>query len=168
MTFSGRLVGLGFPRRTVVSLASVLVLVTLVGTAEVVTRGRIADRIATAAAKRLGTRPAVGLGATPVLWQLARGAFADVELTADDVAARHLTGLRVDAHLRQVRRSRKGGTVGSSTVTVDICSASLVAGASARALRRAWWCPIPRTDGWSCTSAVPVLWLSRSPRFWTA
>ncbi|QNT91985.1 hypothetical protein HEP81_01656 [Streptomyces griseofuscus] len=131
MTFFGRLVGLGFPRRTVVSLASVLVLATLVGTAEAVTRGRIADRIATAAAKRLGTRPAVGLGATPVLWQLARGAFADVELTADDVAARHLTGLRVDARLSQVRRSRKGGTVGSSTVTVDIGSASLVAGASA-------------------------------------
>lgn len=70
------------------------------------------------------------MGATPALWQLARGAFTDVELTADGVSVRHLTGLGIDAHLRQLRRSGRDCTVGSSSVTVDIGTASL-AGADA-------------------------------------
>ncbi|WP_251094230.1 DUF2993 domain-containing protein [Streptomyces sp. Caat 7-52] len=112
-------------RRTTVALAAVLALATLVGTAEAVVRDRIADRIAAMAAKRLGTTPDVGLGTTPALWQLARGTLPDVELTADGVAARRMTGLTVDARLRQVRRNGQGGTVGSSTVTVDADAASL-------------------------------------------
>ncbi|MBL1106823.1 DUF2993 domain-containing protein [Streptomyces sp. 5-8] len=112
-------------RRTTAVLAAALALATLVGTAEAVVRDRIADRIAAMAAKRLGTTPDVGLGTTPALWQLARGTLPDVELTADGVAARRMTGLTVDARLRQVRRNGHGGTVGSSTVTVDADAASL-------------------------------------------
>ncbi|MBL1084671.1 DUF2993 domain-containing protein [Streptomyces actinomycinicus] len=113
-------------RRTTVVLTVVLTLAAaLTGTAEVTVRDRIADRIAAAAGKRLGTTPDVGLGSTPALWQLARGTLPDVELTADGVATRHMTGLAVDAHLHQVRRSGKGGTVGSSAVTVDADAASL-------------------------------------------
>ncbi|MER6980925.1 LmeA family phospholipid-binding protein [Streptomyces carpinensis] len=85
----------------------------------------------TLAGKRLGTRPAVGLGGTPALLQLERGSLPDVELTAHGVSARHMTGLGIEAHLRKVRRSGKGSVVDSSTVTVDVNSASLAgAGAS--------------------------------------
>ncbi|WP_225826959.1 DUF2993 domain-containing protein [Streptomyces naphthomycinicus] len=128
MTLSGRPPSGPRPRRRpALVLAAVLTLTALTGTAETVVRNRIADRIAAVAGERLGTTPDVGLGATPALWQLARGTFPDVELTADGVSARHLTGLAVDARLHQVRRSGKGGTVGSSRVTVDVGTASLAA-----------------------------------------
>ncbi|AYG78017.1 hypothetical protein DWB77_00124 [Streptomyces hundungensis] len=107
-------------------LTAVIALTALAGTAEAVAR----HRIATVTGKRLGTTPDVGLGATPALWQLARGNLPDVELTANGVSARRMTGLDIDAHLRQVRRSGKGGsggTVGSSRVTVDISATSLAA-----------------------------------------
>ncbi|KOV58164.1 DUF2993 domain-containing protein [Streptomyces sp. MMG1121] len=126
MTFSGRILSRLRPRRrTALVLATVLALTALVGTTETLVRHLIAERIATVAGKRLGTTPGVGLGATPALWQLARGTFPDVELTADGVSARHMTGLAVDAHLRQVRRSGRGGVVGSSSVIVTVDSVSL-------------------------------------------
>ncbi|WP_328322999.1 LmeA family phospholipid-binding protein [Streptomyces sp. NBC_00455] len=122
MTFSGGLVSvLRSRRRTVAAGAVAPALAALAATADSLVRGRIA----TVAGERPGTAPDVGVGATPALWQLARGAFTDVELTADGVSVRHLTGLGIDAHLRQLRRSGKDCTVGSSSVTVDIGTASL-------------------------------------------
>ncbi|MFJ4581073.1 LmeA family phospholipid-binding protein [Streptomyces echinatus] len=126
MTLSGRPVFRPrLRRRTAIVLCTVLALTALAGTAEALVRHRIAGRVAAVAGERLGTTPDVGLGATPALWQVARGSLPDVELTANGVSARHMTGLAIDAHLRQVRRSGQGGTVGSSSVTVDIGATSL-------------------------------------------
>ncbi|MEU1198066.1 DUF2993 domain-containing protein [Streptomyces sp. NPDC005813] len=107
-------------RRTAVAALTVLALGGGAVTAEAVVRHRVGDRFATAAAERLGTVPDVGLGGTPVLMQLSRGAFPDVELTADGVTARRMTGLGVDVHLRDVRRAAGTVTVGSSTADVTV------------------------------------------------
>ncbi|MBX7553344.1 DUF2993 domain-containing protein [Streptomyces sp. tea 10] len=133
MTLSGRVASRLCPgRRTALVPAAVLPLTAVADTAEALVRHRIAERIATVVGTRLGTTPDVGLGDMPALWQLARGTFPDVELTADGVSARHVIGLAVDAHLHQVRRSGEGGAVGSSSVIVDVDPASLVGAGGSR------------------------------------
>ncbi|OIK00189.1 hypothetical protein BIV23_26945 [Streptomyces monashensis] len=109
-------------------MVTALALSGTVGMAELVCRNRIGERFATEAGKRLGRTPSVDLGATPALLQLARGSFPDVELTADGVTVRRMSGLGIDAHLHQVRRGGHTVTVRSTTVDVDVPAASLADG----------------------------------------
>ncbi|MFE1198549.1 DUF2993 domain-containing protein [Streptomyces olivaceoviridis] len=126
MTFFGRLSArVGARRRIAVAVATTLVLAGATGTAELVARNKIGERFATAAGTKLGKAPDVDLGGTPALWQLARGSFPNVALTANGVTVRRMKGLDIDARLRQVRRSSHGASVRSSTVYVDVDATSL-------------------------------------------
>ncbi|MGW2649951.1 LmeA family phospholipid-binding protein [Streptomyces sp. NPDC001393] len=130
MTVFGRLISrAGARRRVTLAVVTTVALTGTVGMAGLFSRDKIGERFATGAGKRLGRTPSVDLGATPAQWQLARGSFPDVGLTADDVTVRRMSKLGIDAHLHQVRRSSHTVTVRSTTVDVDVPAASLVDGA---------------------------------------
>ncbi|WP_208899017.1 DUF2993 domain-containing protein [Streptomyces incarnatus] len=130
MTVFGRLISrAGARRRVTLAVVAAFALTGTVGMAEFVCRDRIGERFATEAGKRLGRTPGVDVGARPVLWQLARGSFPDVGLTADGVTVRRMSGLGIDAHLHQVRRCGHTVTVRSTTVDVEVPAASLADGA---------------------------------------
>ncbi|MFD5139254.1 DUF2993 domain-containing protein [Streptomyces sp. NPDC058378] len=112
-------------RRAAVVAVTVLALTGAAGAAEMMVRFRIADRFAAGAEERLGQSPDVGLGGTPALWQLAQGAFPDVELEAKGASVNEMMGLDIDAHLHDVRRGPDAVTVRSSTVDVGIGAESL-------------------------------------------
>ncbi|MFH8339370.1 DUF2993 domain-containing protein [Streptomyces sp. AM6-12] len=129
MTVFGRLISrAGARRRVTLAVVAALAPTGTVGVAELVCRGKIGERFAKEAGKRLGRTPSVDLGATPALWQLARGSFPDVELTADGVTTRRISGLGIAAHLRKVRQGSRTVTVRSSTVDVDVPAVSLAGG----------------------------------------
>ncbi|MEU2616848.1 DUF2993 domain-containing protein [Streptomyces sp. NPDC007157] len=111
--------------RTAVAAVTVLALAGAAGAAELTVRGRMADRFATAAEKRLGETPDVGLGGTPALWQLARGICPEVELEADGASVNQFHDLDIDARLRDVRPRAGVVTVRSTTVDVGIGTGSL-------------------------------------------
>ncbi|MCZ9342275.1 DUF2993 domain-containing protein, partial [Streptomyces sp. TRM76130] len=91
----GRLVALGL-------IGAVLV---AGGVAEAVARHSAADRIAARMERRLHTSVGVGFGPTPVMLQLARGSFSQVEVSGQDATFRRFTGVDLEARLDDVVRT---------------------------------------------------------------
>ncbi|MEV3860175.1 DUF2993 domain-containing protein [Streptomyces sp. NPDC050095] len=103
------------------------------GVAEFVVRHQVAGRIAGRMEQRLGTGVDVGLGWTPVMFQMARGSFGQVEVEGHDATFRRFAGVDLDAELDSVVRTGKGLKVGSSQVRAEMSDEALagtVAGAA--------------------------------------
>src|SRR5882757_414809 len=119
-TFSG---GGMSPRLVVLSLMGALLVAGVC--AEAVVRAATADRLAERMGNRLSTTVDVGLGTTPVLYQITRGTFPNVEVSGDGASFRNFRGVDFDAHLSNVRRDSSQLDVSSSMVTAVLPVAAL-------------------------------------------
>ncbi|MEU9730301.1 DUF2993 domain-containing protein [Streptomyces sp. NPDC048002] len=114
------------PRRTrLVTLGVVgAVLVTGIGV-EAVARHRAADRFADRMEERLHTALDVDFGPTPVVLQLARGSFPQVEVSGEDASFRRFSGLDLHAELADVVRTDDGLSVADTHVSAELAEAAL-------------------------------------------
>ncbi|NBM20010.1 DUF2993 domain-containing protein [Streptomyces sp. GC420] len=95
------------------------------GLTELVMRQQAAGRFKDRMNARLGTSVDVAFGRTPVVLQLARGAFPHVEVEGDDATFRRFTGVDFHADLEHVVRSGGSLAVHSSQVRAEMSAESL-------------------------------------------
>ncbi len=95
------------------------------GVAEAVARDRAADRLADRMERRLHTALDIGFGPTPVMVQLARGSFPQVEVSGEGATFRRFTGVDLHAELADVVRTGDGLSVADSRVSAELADAAL-------------------------------------------
>lgn len=95
--------------------------------AEAVVRHRAADRFTDRVERRLRTGLDVGFGPTPVMLQLARGAFSRVEVSGRDATFRRFSGVDLRAELDDVVRTGDGLSVRDSRVRAEMPADALAA-----------------------------------------
>ncbi|MFD7435430.1 DUF2993 domain-containing protein [Streptomyces sp. NPDC059861] len=122
----GRTVHAGTSRRArLVALGVAAAVLAAAGVAEAVARDRAADRLADRMERRLHTTLDVDFGPTPVMVQLARGAFPRVEVSGEGATFRRFTGVDLHAELDDVVRTGGGLSVADSRVSAELTDAAL-------------------------------------------
>jgi LmeA-like phospholipid-binding len=118
-------------RGWLIALVTVVALAIATGVAELVVRDNVTSAISSEAEKTLHASTVnVGLGATPVLYDLAAGDIGTVSLTAASASLCQMSGVRIAAQLHGVstRQTAGGGTpVDSADATVTLGPSTLEA-----------------------------------------
>ncbi|MGV9450909.1 LmeA family phospholipid-binding protein [Streptomyces sp. NPDC003635] len=128
MTLSrrGRGLRVRISRRARVMTLGVVSAVLVTGVAvEAVARHRAADRLADRMEERLHTALDVGFGPTPVMLQLARGAFPRVEVSGEGATFRRFSGVDLHAELADVVRTGDGLSVADTRVSAELTDKAL-------------------------------------------